>query len=89
MVKPLSGALYIFVMMCIIHCGLCPLPPLPKGQNLVQGTHKSSLEATGTDRLTSTRESTSLPQGGGATVFGNCQCFHCTSGNKFVVQLIV
>ena len=55
MVKPLSGALYILAMMCIIHCGLRVLPPLPKGQNLVQGTHKSSLEATGTDRLTSTR----------------------------------
>ena len=22
-------------------------------------------------------------------MFGNCQCFHCTIGNTFVVQLIV
>ena len=30
MVKPLSGALYIFAMMCIIHCGLRVLPPSSK-----------------------------------------------------------
>ena len=94
MVKPLSGALYIFAMMCIIHCGLRVLPPSSKRTE--PGTRHSQVKLgsywnrpTHLHSGRSCRESTSLPQGGGATVFGNCQCFHCTSGNTFVVQLIV